>query len=216
MLPAVCPGVCSALICSRPKESVSPSLSCTAAVVMPQPSGAAVLAPACSASWPALVMWSACACVSTVHGELQAELPQQREIALDLLVHGVDDQRVPRVYVEQHVRVGAGYGVEQLDRIHDGSCIRVESNDGPRRKERVARAAQAIRGSLSRAPSATCTLSWCQTSERRVVSPGSAGSGHILQGENDSHQAMARHEIGGADIDFPADYQNCTMHSRQR
>ena len=84
-----------ALICSRPKESVSPSLSCTAAVVMPQPSGAAVLAPACSASWPALVMWSACACVSTVQASLQAALPQQCEIALDLLVHGVDDERHP-------------------------------------------------------------------------------------------------------------------------
>ncbi len=56
MLPAVWPGVSSALIASPPKGSVSPSLSCTAAVAMPEPSGAAVMAPAYSASWPALVM----------------------------------------------------------------------------------------------------------------------------------------------------------------
>jgi hypothetical protein len=36
------------------------------AVPMPQPCGAAVRAPASSASWPALVMWSAWAWVSTV------------------------------------------------------------------------------------------------------------------------------------------------------
>ncbi len=50
--------------------------------------------------------------------ELEAAFPQQREVALDLLVHGVDDQRVARIDVEQHVRVGARYGIEQLDRIH--------------------------------------------------------------------------------------------------
>ena len=41
-------------------------------------------------------------------GELEAVLAQHREIALDLLVHRVDDERIARGDIEQHVRIGAG------------------------------------------------------------------------------------------------------------
>ena len=54
------------------------------------------------------------------HGpdQLQAVLAQNGQVALDLLVHRVDDERVARDLVKQHIGVGAGSGVKQLDRFH--------------------------------------------------------------------------------------------------
>ncbi len=51
-------------------------------------------------------------------GQLQAVVFQAGQIALDLLVHRVDDQRLARGGIEQHVGVGAGSGVEQLNGFH--------------------------------------------------------------------------------------------------
>ena len=50
--------------------------------------------------------------------QLQPMLAQHGQVALDLLVHRVDDERLPRGFVKQQVGVGAGAGVEQLQGVH--------------------------------------------------------------------------------------------------
>ena len=45
------------------------------------------------------------------------------QVALELLIHRVDDDGVARVHVEKHVGVRARIGVEELDRVH-GSAHR--------------------------------------------------------------------------------------------
>jgi hypothetical protein len=53
-----------------------------------------------------------------VQASLRPYSAQHGEIALDLLVHRVDDQGITRSDVEQQVRIGAGKRIEQLDRVH--------------------------------------------------------------------------------------------------
>jgi hypothetical protein len=50
--------------------------------------------------------------------QCQAVLAQHGEVALDLVIDRIDDQGVAGGLVEQHVREGAGRGVEELDRFH--------------------------------------------------------------------------------------------------
>ena len=45
-------------------------------------------------------------------------LAQYGQISLDLLVHRVDDECLPRGFVKQQVGVGAGGGIEQLQGVH--------------------------------------------------------------------------------------------------
>ena len=54
------------------------------------------------------------------HGpqQLQDVLAQGCEVTFDLIVNRVDDQRITGVFVEKHIGVGAGRGVEQLNRLH--------------------------------------------------------------------------------------------------
>ena len=66
MLPAVWPGVLSTWISSRrPKRRTLPCSSWTSATAMPQPAGTAARAPVIWHSFPAEVIWSACAWVSS-------------------------------------------------------------------------------------------------------------------------------------------------------
>ena len=50
--------------------------------------------------------------------QLQAVFAQGGQVALDLGVHRIDDHRLAAGLVKQHIGVGAGFGVEQLDRFH--------------------------------------------------------------------------------------------------
>jgi hypothetical protein len=51
----------------------------------------------------------------------QAALLQLGQVALELLVDRIDDQRLARALVEQQVGVGAGGGIKPLDGSHRGS-----------------------------------------------------------------------------------------------
>ena len=101
MLPAVWPGVSSARRFWLPNGSSSPSLNCTAAVVMPHPAGAAVRAPVCSASKPRAGDVVAWACVSTVRpvsGRTAAASPDHAQLFIDR----IDDQRFACYFVKKH------------------------------------------------------------------------------------------------------------------
>ena len=51
-----------------------------------------------------------------LYGPLQAQvvLAQYGQIALDLFVYGINDDRIPTDRVEQHIGIGAGGGIEKL------------------------------------------------------------------------------------------------------
>ena len=55
-----------------------------------------------------------------VHGldQLEVELVDQLQVAIDLLQHGIDDQRLPTAPAGQQIAVGAGHAVEQLAENH--------------------------------------------------------------------------------------------------
>ena len=50
--------------------------------------------------------------------QAQPVLPQQREVALNVLVYRVDDHRFARAFIEHQVGVGARGRVEQLNGLH--------------------------------------------------------------------------------------------------
>ncbi len=47
-------------------------------------------------------------------------LAQHGQIALELAVDRIDDQRLAAGFIEQQIGVGAGIGIEELDRLHGG------------------------------------------------------------------------------------------------
>ena len=51
--------------------------------------------------------------------ELEVELADELEIAVDLLQDGIDDQRLAAASAGEQIGVGAGYAVEQLAEDHD-------------------------------------------------------------------------------------------------
>ncbi len=55
--------------------------------------------------------------VERVH-ELQVELADQGDVALHLLEHGIDEDRLARLLVGEQVRVGRGLGIEELSEQH--------------------------------------------------------------------------------------------------
>ena len=50
--------------------------------------------------------------------QLEVELPHQREIAVDLLQHRIDDQRLAAAAAGEQVRIGAGGLIEKLAEDH--------------------------------------------------------------------------------------------------
>jgi hypothetical protein len=54
--------------------------------------------------------------------QLQAVFAQHLQVTLQLGVHRVDDDRLAAGWVKQHIGVGAGSGVKQLDRCHGVWC----------------------------------------------------------------------------------------------
>ena len=61
-----------------------------------------------SRSAPSPVIWSACRCVSTALTSLQVELVDEMHIAVDLLEHGIDDQRLAAWPACEQIGIGAG------------------------------------------------------------------------------------------------------------
>ena len=53
--------------------------------------------------------------------ELQLEFPDELEIAIDLLQHGIDDQRLASPPAREQIGIGSGYGIEQLAK--DQGCL---------------------------------------------------------------------------------------------
>ena len=75
-----------------------------------------------SRSAPRPVMWSACRWVSTALTSLRSSSRDQLQIAVDLLQHRIDDQRLAAGAAGQQIGVGAGNAVEQLAEDH-GSLV---------------------------------------------------------------------------------------------
>ena len=71
-----------------------------------------------SRSAPRPVMWSACRWVSTALTSLRSSSSHQLEVAVDLLEHGIDDQRLAAAPAGQQIAVGAGHAVEELAEDH--------------------------------------------------------------------------------------------------
>jgi hypothetical protein len=60
-----------------------------------------------------------------LHGPQQIEtvLAQGGQVAFDLVIDGIDDQRIAGAFIKQHIGIGAGGGVEQLDGVHGAKGI---------------------------------------------------------------------------------------------
>ena len=80
-----------------------------------------------SRSAPRPVMWSACRCVSTALTSCRSSSSHQLQVAIDLLQHRVDDQRLAAAAAGEQIGVGARRGVEQLAEDHRGRSVRARA-----------------------------------------------------------------------------------------
>ena len=52
--------------------------------------------------------------------QAQTVLAQGGQVALELIVHGVNNDGFPGCFVKQNISVGTGGGVKELNRLHSG------------------------------------------------------------------------------------------------
>ena len=63
-------------------------------------------------------MWSACRWRVDRLDQLEVELVDELEVAVDLLQHRIDDQRLAAAPAGEQIGVGAGHAVEELAEDH--------------------------------------------------------------------------------------------------
>ena len=74
-------------------------------------------------------MWSACMWVSTALTSCRSSSLHQRQIAVDLLQHRIDDQRLAAAAAGEQIGVGAGGLIEQLAEDHGGVSSLIQAKE---------------------------------------------------------------------------------------